>query len=848
MIITENVLNLGFININLVTLYVMPQNHKSSHSLGYPLNIEHFLLNQNRYYKAGFWYWDSESNKIHLGRKTISELGFKDSTDDILLDEFLDLIHKDDKKVLVKSFLRLSENNTLYQEVEFRIKVQNEWQWKHIIAFAAKHEPSASKYYIIGQFKNIIPNRITTDSNGEALSFDRFARLLNKHQLALLEIDSNGVILNWNKSSVKLFQFDSASTQSVSLREGFADETWKKIQEWLLSGSGKPFTTIYKNINGNELYLNWSKLADDPQDKKRFIVAVRDVSQLVEFQNQIKRLDFQNEVIDVFFSQIKGQITPDEVFLLLGQTLEKAFPKSISIVFSYSADDSFVTLESIHGIKSKTWETFIDELGWNPVGRRFYIEKDKLKGLLSSQVIETELPLNEQIDGIISATSYKVFERTFRVGNSHLVGIFKDDNLFGGIIVVQTHESEPIDSKFLIRVSSFAATAIEFSKTNQALNQKVDELKKQLSEKYELLSYINHSIRTPLNSIIGFSSMLDFTELDKSLQTEYLRVIQNQSKWLLDLTNELQDFIRISTGSLTIIKAKQSINNFFDEFKATVNTKLRLLEYYNLKVNFTIPVNTDFLEFYTDSGRLMQALTIYCNQFIKFVQTGSISIGYTIDNDSIHIFIYEDESAIDSKIRALVNEDLNALLNSNYTHSSHFNILLANRLLTLLGGEATIYNDGKLKFEVKLGLIANDEQPFAEELSDEQVIKKANFKNNVVLIVEDEEVNYLILNELLTAWGISTIWAKNGREAVDLVSSLNQGINLILMDIRMPVMDGYAATMEIKQVNPAIPVVAQTAFSAPQERLKAQAAGCNGYITKPIDPNILHHVFEMYLA
>ncbi|MBC7124400.1 MAG: response regulator, partial [Bacteroidales bacterium] len=317
---------------------------------------------------------------------------------------------------------------------------------------------------------------------------------------------------------------------------------------------------------------------------------------------------------------------------------------------------------------------------------------------------------------------------------------------------------------------------------------------------------------------------------------------------LLDLTNELQDFVRISTGALTVIKTKQNVNDFFHELKANIDFRLGLLELYNIKVNYTIPENTDFLELYIDSGRLNQALSIYFVQFIKFIQTGSLNIGYSIEDDRIKIFIHEGDSSIDSKIRTLFTDDLKALLNGTYSHSSHFNILLANRLLTLLEGEVEIINDGKLKFEVKFGLIANETQPQADELNEEQAIKRVEFKNSVVLIVEDEEVNYLILNELLTAWGVSTIWAKNGREAVDLVSSLNQGINLILMDIRMPVMDGYAATMEIKQVNSAIPVVAQTAFSAPQERLKAQAAGCNGYITKPIDPNILHHVLEMYLA
>ncbi|HQI89208.1 MAG TPA: response regulator [Tenuifilum sp.] len=827
----------------------MLQNHNNNLGLGYPFNVRHFLSNLNRYYKAGFWFWDSNTNRIHFGKKFVNALGFKESdNDNIPLDEFFKLVHRDDKKSLEKSFQRLRHNSALHQEMDFRLKIREEWQHKRIFAFAVKDNPDASSYYIIGQFRNVDPVKSDTNTHDESITFERFANLLHKHQLALLEIDLDGTVVNWNKSTTRLFQFDSSNTQSVSLREGFADDTWKKFQEWLLSGSGKPFTSIYRNISGNEFNLSWSKLADIPQDKKRFIVAARDISQLVEFQNQIKRHDFQNEVISSFFSQIKGQTTPDEIFLLLGQTIEKAFPKSISIVFSYSADDSFVTLESIFGVKTKAWDTFIDELGWNPVGRRLFIEKEKLATLISANVEENIIPFNELLDGIVSATTFKVFERTFKIGKSYISGIVKDDKLFGGIILFQTPDSEPIDSQFLNRISIVASTVIDMSKANLDSCQMVDGLKKQLAEKYELLTYINHSIRTPLNSIIGFSSMLDFTELDKSLQTEYLRIIQNQSKSLLDLTNELQDFVRISTGALTVIKTKQNVNDFFHELKANIDFRLGLLELYNIKVNYTIPENTDFLELYIDSGRLNQALSIYFIQFIKFIQTGSLNIGYSIEDDKIKIFIHEGDSSIDSKIRTLFTDDLKALLNGTYSHSSHFNILLANRLLTLLEGEVEILNDGKLKLEVKFGLIANEAQPQADELSEEQAIKRVEFKNSVVLIVEDEEINYLILNELLTAWGVSTIWAKNGREAVDLVSSLNQGINLILMDIRMPVMDGYAATMEIKQVNSAIPVVAQTAFSAPQERLKAQAAGCNGYITKPIDPNILHHVLEMYLA
>ncbi|HBI80469.1 MAG TPA: hypothetical protein DDY04_00605 [Bacteroidales bacterium] len=825
----------------------MSSNSNHGPNLEYPFNIKHFLSNVKRYYKAGFWYWDSETNHIHFGRKFLADLGFKSPMDGIALDNFLDIIHKDDRKALVKLLIRLGNNSDLHQEMDLRVKMKNEWYSKRITAFVVKKQPTSKKYYIVGQIHDIDSNDSDIDANGYALVFDQFASLLNKHQLALLEMDLNGMVLNWNKNASKLFQLQASGNQPISLKDGFLGDDWAKFKDWLQSTSAKPFTAAYTLLNGAVCHLSWSKL-DEQQGRRHCIVAARDVSQLVEIQGQNKMYEFQNDVLDNFFIQIKGSHHTSEIFFLAGLTLEKIFSKSISILFSYCADDSFITLESFFGVKAKIWNAFIDELGWNPVGRRVYTEKDRLTALFPHHVVENTTPFNELLGEIISITSYKLFERIFKISKSYNVGIVKDNTLFGGVIIVQTQESNPVDTQFLTRFSNVMAMTIDFSNANMALSQKVDELKKQLSEKYELISYINHSIRTPLNSIIGFSSMLSYTELDKNQQTKYLDIIQNQSKELLDLTNELQDYIRISTGSLTIINTKQKVNEFMNELKVAISARLDLLEYNNLTVNYSIPENTDFLEFFVDPGRLLQALTIYCNHFIKFIQTGSISIGYVIENEKIKIYIHENESSIDAKVRGMVAEELNSLLSNTSTQSPHFNLLLANRLFNLLGADAKIVNDGKLRFEVELSLMAADEVKAIDEPNDEQAVKKIDFKNKVILVVEDEEVNFLILNELLTAWGASTIWARNGKEAVDLVNSLNQGIHLILMDIRMPVMDGYAATMEIKQINPSIPVIAQTAFSAPQERLKAQAAGCDGYITKPIDQNILHHVLEMYLA
>jgi CheY-like chemotaxis protein len=122
-----------------------------------------------------------------------------------------------------------------------------------------------------------------------------------------------------------------------------------------------------------------------------------------------------------------------------------------------------------------------------------------------------------------------------------------------------------------------------------------------------------------------------------------------------------------------------------------------------------------------------------------------------------------------------------------------------------------------------------------------------NWKNKVVLVAEDEEINYLFINELLSQTGMTVIWARDGVQAVELVSNIKT-IDVILMDVRMPNKDGYAASLEIRQINPGIPIIAQTAYAYTEDRAKAEAAGCNDYITKPINSNELLDIMNKYLG
>jgi CheY-like chemotaxis protein len=122
-----------------------------------------------------------------------------------------------------------------------------------------------------------------------------------------------------------------------------------------------------------------------------------------------------------------------------------------------------------------------------------------------------------------------------------------------------------------------------------------------------------------------------------------------------------------------------------------------------------------------------------------------------------------------------------------------------------------------------------------------------DWKNKVLLVAEDEESNYLYISELLEPTGVKILWAKDGAQAVELVNSIKK-FDAVLMDIKMPVKDGYAATLEIRHINPNIPIIAQTAYAFTEDREKAEAAGCDEYIVKPINSEELLDTLGKYLG
>jgi len=363
---------------------------------------------------------------------------------------------------------------------------------------------------------------------------------------------------------------------------------------------------------------------------------------------------------------------------------------------------------------------------------------------------------------------------------------------------------------------------------------------------------ISHNIRTPMNSILGFAELLGMTDPGSERRNEFIQVIKRQSKNLLQIIDDVAEIAKYESGSLNITKIPVNLNHLINEIVRDVDVIRSESRKQHVKIQVELPSKKG-LEMYTDAGRLHQVFINILNHSLRYTIDGSILLGYHLPTDSkIEFFIMDTSQGLDKEYLKNIFDRLGQLTSeqeNRYNEGAALNLIIAKSIVKLLGGKLIFEpNDDNQGFTFTFQL------PFEmppdlgyHGIEDEINIGKYNWKNKVVLIVEDEEVNGLFLEAVFQETGARTLYAKNGKQAIELCQSISK-IDLILMDIKMPVMNGLKATEEIRKFNKSIPIIAQTALALEEDRHNCLLSGCNETITKPIEVAELLNLVNRYIS
>ena len=387
--------------------------------------------------------------------------------------------------------------------------------------------------------------------------------------------------------------------------------------------------------------------------------------------------------------------------------------------------------------------------------------------------------------------------------------------------------------------------------SNQRKQLEISKHKAEESDKLKssFLANLSHEIRTPMNAIVGFSDLLNNPDLNENDKSEYLKIINKSGTNLVSIIEDLIEMSKIDAHQIKPkykgINLNKCIRELYETIKVTIPKEKQ--------IDFHIIEPSNPIEKYllTDETKLKQILVNLIANAIKFTDEGSISFGYDVnEKDGMVVFVVKDTG------RGIDEKNLKAIFDRFLRVEDHFDaessglglgLAISKAYIEMLGGTIAVnssFGNGSV-FTFKIPLVLDE--------SEKKNKKKTNvsFHHNVghetILIAEDDNINFLLLKKILQLRNYTVLRANNGQEAVDICKA-NKDIDLVFMDVKMPVMNGLDAFKIIKKFNPDLVVIAQTAYSSSEDKEMILNLGFKNYITKPLNKEKIFELLDEFFG
>ncbi|MBN2635774.1 MAG: PAS domain S-box protein [Prolixibacteraceae bacterium] len=613
-------------------------------------------------------------------------------------------------------------------------------------------------------------------------SLEEYKELINGMQETVWIIETSGKLLEVNKSAIETLGYSRDELLKIGLQGIDKHLSPKELADLgmrMATVKSQFFHTWHTTKSGKKIPVEINSTLVNYRGQKVIMSIARDMTERIEIENQLKLLSrsVEQSPVGTIITDPDGNI----------EYVNNAFSK----ISGYSSDE--IIGENPRNLKS----------GYHPT--EFY--KNLWVTIKSGKEWHGELKNKNKIgDSYWSDVSISpMLDNKGQI--THFVCIFEDIS----------EKKEMIDNLV-------------------AAKEKAEESDRLKSA---FLANMSHEIRTPMNGIMGFTQLLKEPKLSGNEKDNYIKIIQKSSQRMLNTINDLIEISKIESGNMELKVSPVNINEQLEFlhkfFKPETDSK-------NLSFTLDMPLPDEQAVVETDQEKLYGVLTNLIKNAVKYTHTGGIETGYRQVNNSLEFFIKDSGIGIEEPRQNVVFDrfvQADISISKPY-EGAGLGLSIAKAYVEMLGGKIW------LKSEIGIGTQFFFSIPYTpKETAKPPIEQEKNASNGdsilkdlTILIAEDDLVGQIYLSELLKGKCKKIYFAENGKEAVQLVSE-NPDINLVLMDIKMPVMDGYEATAKIKEINPKVVVIGQSAYAMTDDTSKAISAGCDDYITKPINAAML---------
>lgn len=494
---------------------------------------------------------------------------------------------------------------------------------------------------------------------------------------------------------------------------------------------------------------------------------------------------------------------------------------------------------------NKNWcDLFIPDAIQNEIRSVF---NNVLNGYNDSKQYENEIITKNKNKLFISWNSTLLHNEKKEVSGIACIGVNITDHR--NYELKLTEKNDEIEAQ----IEEYQQLNEEYLQINEELNQTNSELiiakdKAEESDKLKtaFLANMSHEIRTPMNGILGFAELLKEPALTGERQLKYISMIEKGGARLLNIINDLINISKIESGQTKILISDCNINEQIEYIYTFFKPEV---ERGGMQIFFQNGLRAKEAVIKTDREKIIAILTNLVKNAIKYSDSGTIELGYKLKNRYLEFFVKDTGIGIpQDKIEVIFDRFVQAdIADKRAYQGAGLGLSITKAYVEMLGGKLWVESEEGKGSTFYFTIPYNIESEKVSDIKnivfmDEEEKQVAKLK---ILIAEDDESSALLMTEIVSMYCDDVMHVWNGLEAVEACIN-HSDIDLILMDIKMPMMDGYEATERIRQFNKSIIIIAQTAYVITGDKEKALAAGCDDYISKPIDKSLMKTLIKKH--
>ncbi len=684
---------------------------------------------------------------------------------------------------------------------------------------------------------------------------EQFSALLQHSSDAISIINRQGKIIFESSKKNKISDFEIGELLHQPFIEMVHPDDVVQIRQAIketLTNPGKQIKKEYRSLHKNKRWIYVESIFSNQLSNpaiRGIIVNSRDVSD--RKMAELKERVYHDNLIFLSNSALEllGLSSKDDIYSYIPEKLVSFLESAVVVVTSYDEAGNNFVVESYAGLDSFTRDIEAI-LSGSIIGLTFPAGDLPESYENAGTVITLKDDLFENTLGPIGPGELASIKSLLNLHKTYNISLARDNKRLGNITILTLNKSivkfKHIIETFVHQVS----VALHRSQLEHELIKAKDKAEESDKLKTAFLANMSHEIRTPMNGILGFAEMLNDDTLSRANRKKYLNIINSNGKMLINLIDDIIDFAKIDSDQVNILEDDFSLNGLLDQVQSTFLTRSMKRDKSKVRIIIKKPFPDEKSFIRSDPTRLRQVLTNLVGNAIKFTHNGFIEFGYNLaEGRMLQFYVKDTGIGIESdKLQLIFERFMQADSSPSRKYGgSGLGLAISKGLVELLGGKMwaeSVVGEGSTFYFTIPFVSANKKAESKVESKPSKV--HHNWDGKLFLVAEDDKFSYKFLEGFLKQTKAEVMRASDGREAVEICRN-TPGIDIVLMDIQMPEMNGLTATEEIKKFNPGVPIIAQTANAINEERLRCMEAGCDDFITKPVNINELYEKIERWL-